>query len=414
MPWRFRANHKSAPMSKSNGRSVAAFSGSHVAAMALLFMVFFLGVGDNIMISPLLPLMAADFGRKSGEIGGLIGPAYAAGAALAALVTGPASDRYGRKRFLLYAAVLFSASLFSVALIKGVWGLVAVRFFAGLAAGTFSTCSIAYVGDYFPYERRGTAMSVVQSGYFAAFVFGIPAASWLSERRSWRAGMIAFGLISAAVFFLMLALLVEDRKFQRGSANFRASLGAILVKRDAAAAVAAAFFVSAGFMGFIYYLGSWLSARFGLKPSQIGSTFIVIGLASLAGGLVAGPVADRLGKRNVSIASTLVLAIALLFIPGIESRTALLIYFLVASFAFAFRQGPLHALATQLVSQAERGALVAARNLASQVGIAASYAVSGHLYDSIGYGAVGMASSLATLLAAIAISMMREPSETSR
>ncbi|HEX8087258.1 MAG TPA: MFS transporter, partial [Blastocatellia bacterium] len=155
---------------KSDGAEAGEQSGSVPragAVMAILLLIFFLGTSDNQMISPLLPLIAGDFGYgdRVGEVGRFLGPAYALAAALAALLVGPVSDKYGRRRFLLYASVLFGASLLVVLLIRDFRSLAITRIFTGLAAGAFSTCSIAYVADYFPYNRRGVAMSVVQAGY---------------------------------------------------------------------------------------------------------------------------------------------------------------------------------------------------------------------------------------------------------
>jgi MFS family permease len=129
--------------------------------MSVLLLIFFLGTSDNQMISPLLPRIAEDFGYGAnvGEVGRLLYPAYALAAAAAALLIGPLSDKYGRRRFLLYAAVVFGLSLLAAALIHNLYLLAAVRMITGVAAGTFSTCSIAYVADYFPYERRGAGQS---------------------------------------------------------------------------------------------------------------------------------------------------------------------------------------------------------------------------------------------------------------
>ncbi len=146
-------------------------------------------------MSPLLPLMAQEFGFEAGEVGKWLVPAYSLAAASAALLVGPASDKFGRRRFLLFASALFSLSLISVAVVDDIRALAISRFFTGLAAGTFSICSIAYVGDYFPYARRGMAMSVVQAGYFAAMAFGVPGGSLLADWQGWRAGFVLFGLL---------------------------------------------------------------------------------------------------------------------------------------------------------------------------------------------------------------------------
>lgn len=383
--------------------------------MAVLFLIFFLGLSDNQMVSPLLPLMAREFGMPPGDVGRLLGAAYGIAAACAALFVGPASDRLGRRRFLLWASLLFAFSLLAVVLIHEPGLLAAGRFLTGLAAGTFSTCAVAYVGDYFPYERRGTAMSVVQSGYFAALVVGVSLGSFLAQWQGWRASFIAFGLMSVVAFWLMLALLPDDGPQTREQSQTPISLRAVqrlaiaFETRERIAAIAAAFFSSAGFMGFILYLGSWLTGTYGLKTSQVGLFFALVGIASLAGGLAAGPIADKTGKRALSLFSTLTLAAALVTIPILGWGIGLFACFLVASLAFASRQGPLQALATELVPREARGALIALRNTASQIGIAFAAVLAGTLYDRMGFTAVGWFSGITTLGAAVSIFLIPEP-----
>ena len=385
--------------------------------MAILFLIFFLGTSDNQMISPLLPLIAKDFGLEAGLVGRLIYPAYAFAAAIAALFIGPLSDHFGRRRFLLYAATLFGVSLLSVMFIHTLQTLAAVRVLTGLAAGAFSTCAIAYVGDYFPYERRGVAMSVVQAGYFGALVMGIPAAATIAQFQGWRLSFAFFGVISLIAFALVLFLLPEDKHLidsldARMSRRF-SNIKLAFETRERLASILAAFCVSCGFVGFLAYLGAWLSTNFALQPRTIGLVFIAVGVASLIGAFVAGPLADKFGKRVISMVSTFLLASMLLVIPKFGLGAPLFLTFLIAALAFAFRQGPLQALATELVPTHARGALVAMRNTASQVGIAVSTSVSGQLYDTYGYHAVGIFGCVVTIAAAIFILMMNEPKKSS-
>jgi DHA1 family inner membrane transport protein len=383
--------------------------------MFILFLIFFLGTSDNQMISPLLPLIAHDLGIEAGSAGELLGPAYALAAGLSAFFIGPISDKFGRRRFLLYASVLFGISLFATALIQSIHLLASVRLFTGLAAGTFSTCSIAYVADYFPYARRGVAMSVVQAGYFAALVAGVPIASLLASSQSWRASFTLFGAISIIAFVAVLSLLPDDRdRLTETALGARVgrrfdNIRIVFESRERIASIGAAFFVSCGFVGFIFYLGSWLTRSLGLTTQQVGLFFIVVGVASLLGAFAAGPIADKFGKRGISIISSLILSAMLLLIPVLEWGVLLFAAFLSASLAFAFRQGPLQALATELVPGNARGALVALRNTASQIGIAISTAACGRLYDQYGYWAVGVLSGVVTLAGAFCIILMKEP-----
>lgn len=383
--------------------------------IAILFLIFFLGSSDNQMISPLLPLIASEFGMKEGEVGQVIGPAYALAAATAALLIGPISDRYGRRRFLLYASVLFGSSLAAIGLLADLRVLAGVRLLTGLAAGTFSTCSIAYVADYFPYKRRGVAMSIVQAGQFLALAVGVQLANNIAQWKGWRTSFVFFGMLSMAAFLAVLALLPED-KHEMGDSDPTAivarrfhNIRLLFDNRERIASIVAAFFVSGGFVGFFFYLGSWLKQVLHFTTREFDVVFFVIGVALLLGVVVAGPVSDKLGKRGVSIMSTIVLASMLLVIPTLGRGVVLFVSLMAAALAFAFRQGPLQALATELVPRRSRGALVAARNTASQIGIAIATLACGQLYDHLGYQAVGLFSGIVTMGAAVCIFMMREP-----
>jgi putative MFS transporter len=162
-------------------------------------------------------------------------------------------------------------------------------------------------------------------------------------------------------------------------------------------------------VGFIFYLGAWLKDSVGLGPQQIGLFFILVGIAALIGSVLTGPLSNKVGRRGISVLSSLVLASMLLVIPGFKWGAPLFGSFLAATLAFAFRQGPLQALATELVPAHARGALVAVRNTASQIGIAVSMGVSGWLYDLYGYWTVGLFGSMVTLAATAFIAFMKEP-----
>ncbi|HMG34746.1 MAG TPA: MFS transporter [Blastocatellia bacterium] len=380
--------------------------------IGILFFIFFLGSSDNQMISPLLPLIAREFGMPEGAVGQLIGPAYSLAAAAAALIIGPLSDRFGRRRFLLYGSILFGASLTSVAFIHNPVTMAGVRLFTGLAAGTFSTCSIAYVGDYFPYKRRGVAMSVVQAGQFAALVVGVQIANNLASWRGWRLSFEAFGIMALAAFVFVFAALPDDSHHARAESAARSrfeNIGVVFGTSERIASIAAAFFVSGGFFGFFFYLGSWMRQSLAFATRDFDVTFALIGIALLLGVVLAGPLSNRVGARVLSIVSTVVLAALLVGIPSLGRSVLLYASVMSAALAFALRQGPLAALATELVPRHARGALVAARNCASQIGISAALYVSGSLFDKYGYRGVGIFSAAMSFAAAVCIFWMNEP-----
>src|SRR5262249_59251655 len=134
--------------------------------MTVLLLIFFLGTSDNKMMAPLLPRIAGDLGYSGsvGHVGRFLFPAYNLAAATAALLIGPLSDKYGRRKFLLYAAAVFAMSLLAGALAHNLYLLAAVRTLTGVAAGAVSTCSISHVAGYVSSQRRGGAGRIRPAG----------------------------------------------------------------------------------------------------------------------------------------------------------------------------------------------------------------------------------------------------------
>jgi len=125
---------------------------------------------------------------------------------------------------------------------------------------------------------------------------------------------------------------------------------------------------------------------------------VAVGSAPLGGIL-----SDRWGKRAVSIASNILLAVAVAFVPFLPWGVGLLGLFALASLGAAFRQGPLTALMTEMVPAAQRGSYIALRNISSQMGIGATAYLGGVLFQKFGYSAV---TSLCALMTAVVVVLL--------
>jgi predicted MFS family arabinose efflux permease len=161
-----------------------------------------------------------------------------------------------------------------------------------------------------------------------------------------------------------------------------------LARRDTAAALAIAFLVSGGLVGFLTYIGAWLNSSFGLPTRSIGWVFMLGGVVAVGSAPLGGILSDRWGKRIVSIASNILLAVAVACMPFVPWGLGLLTVFALASLGAAFRQGPLTALMTEMVPASQRGSFIALRNISSQLGIGVTAYLGGVLFQRSGYAAV--------------------------
>ena len=370
--------------------------------VANLFLLLFLGVADNQMIAALLPALVVSF-KVSVKVAGLLVVTYSVAAAVASFLSGSLSDHYGRRRFLLIGVLVFGLASGLASRTRNFEELLVARALTGLAAGTISTCSIAFAGDLFDYTVRGKAIGLISSAYFVAPIIGLPLAGQIADHWGWRRVFVFFALLALAVACSTLTL-PKGAGPRPASARLHTSLlsvHAFLAKRDLVAALVIAFMVSGGLVGFITYIGQWLHDRFGIATGGITMVFMVGGLASLIGAPLGGILSDRWGKRVVSIASNAVLALAVAIVPFLSWGATLVLAFGMTGLGAAFRQGPLTALMTEMVPGVQRGSFIALRNISSQLGIGAVALTGGILYEHYGYTAVTTLCALMTALVAV-------------
>lgn len=371
--------------------------------VANLFLLLFIGVADNQIIAALLPSLVNSFQITVGTAGLLI-TTYSIAAALAAFFSGSLSDHFGRRRFLIAGILLFALASWFTSRSQTLAQVLSARALTGLAAGTISTCAIAFAGDWFAYTIRGRAVGLISTAYFAAPVIGVPAAAQIADRYGWRTAFLMVAAGAAIVAILSLVLPEDAHNPEPSGERLRATVRAfrsILRRRDAVAALVIGFLVSGGLVGFVAFIGQWLHSQFSIPTRTIGWVFMLSGLVAVASAPVGGILSDKLGKRHVSIASNVLLAAAVLAVPFLDWGVGLLLVFSLASLAAAFRQGPLTALMTEMVPPAQRGSFIALRNISSQLGIGATVMLGGLLYQWRGYAAVTTMCALMTGLVAI-------------
>lgn len=356
--------------------------------LLVLFLILFLASADNQLLIPLLPLVGRDLVLSNQQLGQLFS-VYAFSAAFFNLLVGPLSDRYGRVPFLKGGLLGFAL----VALLT--WRgdsyreLLACRGAAGLLGGTLSTCTASFVGDFFPYEKRGRRMGAVLSSYFAALILGIPLAAGLAEWLGWRPVFLASSLASLGILVLAWrALPARPGPGREASWAPLATYGLLLRQREAYWALWVSFLVSGATQSFLTYLSPFLHASFGLSPMEISLLFFTAGLATVAASPLSGWLSDRWTKRQVFLLANSFLVVPLLLLQYVRWGAGLLGLFFAVSLCIAFRQTALQTLQTQLASTQQRGSYLALRNSFSQLGIGAGVLAAGWLEGTFGYPGV--------------------------
>ncbi len=342
-----------------------------------------------MIISPILPLIGTELGIPDRVLGTLVS-AYALMVGIFAIISGPISDKIGRRRILLIGTGVMTFALISHYFVQGYVSFLAVRIFAGMAGGVLSGAAVSYVGDYFPYNRRGWATGWIMSGAAFGQIIGIPLGILIAGRWGFRAPFGIFA-ITMALAFILVFLKVPQPDVERTTA--RLTIGKSfsrymeMLSRPEIRHAAVAFFMM--FMGiglFVVYLPTWLERDLGATPDAIAILFLVGGIANVLTGPQAGKLSDRIGRKGIILMSCIGLSIVMLLSTVLvtEFWMAYPMFFLVMVLVAA-RISPFSALLTGLVDGRRRGSLMSLTVALGQVGFAVGSGVAGPLFDGVGY-----------------------------
>ncbi len=400
------------------------------ATLFALWLMVFTAASQTIIVTPILPLIAAELGVAVGRLGSLVS-VYSVVLAAAALVMGPVSDRVGRKRVMAIGSGVLAVVLAGHSLADTYEKLLLARVLAGAGGGMLSGAAVSYVGDAFPYARRGWATGWVMSGVPFGLVLGIPLGRILAAGLGYRAPFVVFAGVMVVAFALVTAV-VPQPDVERTEAPTVAGalrLYADLLRRPGPAMAALLYLVMYGGLGLlIVYLPAWISDSFALAVSFFGTPlsvgglpvdfiallFFAGGLASVAVGPRAGALSDRVGRKPLVLASSLGLTALVALIPFVlaERWMVVVVYVLMMSL-FAMRMAPLQALLTALVPATERGAFLSLTIAVGQTGTALGATLGGILYSRWGFTADALASAaMMALMAALVWTRFPEAVET--
>jgi SP family arabinose:H+ symporter-like MFS transporter len=305
------------------------------------------------------------------------------GALLGAAGASIIGDRYGRKKSLMFSAVLFTISPLAAAAASTVPLFSAARLLGGLAIGLASVLTPVYIAEISPSKHRGALVSLNQLGIVIGILVALVAGWGLSSlgENSWR-WMLAVAVVPSLIFFGGLFAIPESprwliskgrqseavrtltrlvgeraaaeeiRSVQTASAEEQGSWSEVfsgdMRKRLAVGGLLALFSQVTGVNAVLYYGSVIISEHFpGQSAGMALASNVIIGTVNLIATLIAMIFLDRWGRRVILMTASggMVLALSCLVIglniPGAPPALMLVsILFYVAFFAFGMGPGP--------------------------------------------------------------------------
>jgi len=379
-----------------------------------LWLLVFAASSQIMIITPILGQIGEELGIGESSLGTLVS-AYSIMVGIFAILAGPVSDKIGRRQILLLGTGVMTGALLMHHFVIGYYSFLAVRVGAGCAGGILSGAAVSYIGDHFPYNRRGWAIGWVMSGMAFGQIAGIPIGILLAGAYGFKVPFYLFAAAMAATFVLIW-FRVPQPDVQRAAGRLTVvsavrNYRAMLAQSEIAAAAVAYFTMFLGVSFFVVYLPYWLEQSLGASSTEIASLFLVGGIANVLTGPQAGKLSDRIGRKRIIILSSVGLSLVMLLTTVLvrEFWAAYLLFF-VLMVLVAMRLSPFSALLTALVSDERRGSLMSMAIALGQVGFAVGAAAAGPLYSGFGYGSnTVLAAAAVLIMAGILAYLVPEP-----
>lgn len=289
------------------------------AELAVGWLTMFLVGTELFVFSPLLPTLAANYDVSS-RLAGLSVTTFSLAYVVSAPLFGYVSDRVGKRQVLICCLLAFGTANLLTASAGTFPSLLAVRLLAGAATAGVSPSIYALVGDAAPLNRRATWLALTVSGLLVALGIGASIGALVGATLGWAVVFVTLAAFTLVLVWLNSLVWPSERCRSDAAGSPLDPLDLAPLTRRLMPTLA----WSTGLYGVYTYLGAGLIA-IGFSNGQVARAILFYGCGAIAGAVVGGRLADRLGTKFTAGASLAGLCVCFLLLL-LALRAGVLIY----------------------------------------------------------------------------------------
>lgn len=289
------------------------FSPYQLLVIALLALLQFTIVLDFMVLAPL-----GDFLMKSLSMSpkgfGLVVSSYAFSAGASGIMAAGFADKFDRKKLLLFFYSGFIIGTLCCALATNYEMLLGARIVTGLFGGVIGAISMTIITDIFAVHQRGRVMGVVQMGFAASQVLGIPIGLYFANIWGWHS---SFLMIVILAIMIAIAILIKIKPIdkhlaiQSDKSAFLHLWHAVSNRSYQTGFIATAFMGVGGFM-LMPFGSAYLINNINITEAQLPLVFMFTGLAAVVVMPLIGKLSDKVDKFMVFTGGSLLAVVMIL------------------------------------------------------------------------------------------------------
>src|SRR5690606_28813551 len=350
-----------------------------ILVIVILAVTQFTVVLDFMIMSPLGDILMKSMHLIPSEFG-LAVSAYAFSAGFSGFLTAGFSDKFDRKKLLLFFYVGFVFGTVLCGIAHTYWFLVAARVITGLFGGVIGSISMAIVADLFALQQRGRVLGFVQMAFGASQVLGIPIGLYIATSWGWEMPFLmvaALGVAMIAVIGIYLRPINEHLRVKSEKSAFT-HLWHTLARRDYRIGFAATALLSVGGFMMMPFGSAFAINNLQVTEQQLPLLFMVAGLSTLVIMPLIGRLSDRIDKYKLFVFASLWLMAMCIWYTNLSvvSLWVAIVLNVLLMAGVTSRMIPSSALTSAVPELKDRGAFMSINASLQQVagGIAAALA----------------------------------------
>jgi SHS family lactate transporter-like MFS transporter len=294
------------------------------SAFVASFLGWALDAFDYFLLTFVIKDIAADFKASVAEVSLALTLTLVA-RPIGAFLFGRLADRYGRRPVLMADVLIYSALALASAFSPNLTVLLVLRFLFGVAMGGEWGIGASLALETVPPSSRGVVSGILQEGYpFGYFLAAL--ANLLLPAIGWR-GMMALGVAPALVILFVRRHVKESPAWeaQRAAGDKTPSLRRALKGQGKRLIYLVVLMTCFNYFshGTQDLYPTFLRVQHGFPPWLVTTLTVVLNLGAVAGGVIFGPLSEKIGRRRAIIIASL-LALPIIPLWSLASAPAVL------------------------------------------------------------------------------------------
>ncbi len=201
-------------------------------ALALLTAISTVGFIDRIVMNVLAVPIQQEFSLTDTQVGLLTGLAFAVLNVALGIVVARYAERGRRLSLIAVGTLLWSLATAACGMVGNWVQLLLARIGVGVGEAVGLPATQSVISDYFPPERRATALGVLLLAPPIGAFLGSAGGSWIGQEYGWREAFFVFMVPGVLLSLAAWALIAEPPRgrYDAGASDEVPSLGAVFMR----------------------------------------------------------------------------------------------------------------------------------------------------------------------------------------